>query len=391
MRVRQLVLSLLLGCVACAPMQPAASKYELHTEARNGQMIIANPQGERVRLMSVNWFGFESGAFVIGGLSHQPLAHIIGLIKAGGFNSVRMPWSNELLRAPSVAPEFLSANPALIGKAPLQLFDLVVEELTNAGLLVILDNHRTRGDWCCDEDHGDGLWYSPQQTEAEWLQDWAFMARRYAGNERVVAAELRNEIRPDKTMGLKPSWGDDVAATDWKLAAEKAADVVSAANPHLLIIIGGISYQTDLSAFLTQPPKVAARHKLVYAAHDYTWNRSANELQDEAAFTRRSLERFAALSVAGHAYSAPVYISEWGSCLQLDSLNKPCPADRVAYAKAFAKYAAATQIDFAYWPLNGDQMPGYKRRAGTVETYGLLLPDWSGYAQPEFAKVLTTK
>ena len=69
MRVRQLVLSLLLGCVACAPMQPAASKYELHTEAQNGQMIIANPQGERVRLMSVNWFGFESGAFVIGGLS----------------------------------------------------------------------------------------------------------------------------------------------------------------------------------------------------------------------------------------------------------------------------------------------------------------------------------
>ena len=381
-----------LALLACAVSATAAPGFALHTEAQNGRMVIANPEGERVRLMSVNWFGFESGAFVAGGLNHQLLSHIVGLIKAGGFNSVRLPWSNDMLRASSVAPEFLKSNPNLVGKTPLQLFDLVVTELTNSGLLVILDNHRTRGDWCCDEDHGDGLWYSQAQNEAQWLEDWASMARRYVNNERVVAAELRNEIRPDNSLKLKPTWGDGVAATDWKLAAEKAAEVISAANPRLLIIIGGISYQTDLSALLKTPPHVQARNKLVYAAHDYTWNRSAAELQDEAEFTRRSFERFAALSVAGHDYSAPVYISEWGSCLQPDGQNnKPCPADRIAYAKAFAKYAATTQIDFAYWPLNGDQMPGYNRRAGTVETYGLLRPDWSGYAAPDYVKALTDR
>ena len=29
----------------------------------------------------------------------------------------------------------------------------------------MLDNHRSRGDWCCDTAHGDGLWYTEQYPE----------------------------------------------------------------------------------------------------------------------------------------------------------------------------------------------------------------------------------
>jgi endoglucanase len=382
-------IALLTACATPPPPQALqAAALPLRTLALDGQMVIANPRGERVRLKSVNWFGFESGAFVAGGLNHQSLTHIVGLIKAGGFNSVRLPWSNEMLRAERIEPQYLSANPALQGKTPLQVYDQVIEALAQAGLMVILDNHRTRGDWCCDEDHGDGLWYTPTQTEAEWLRDWAFMAGRYVGQAMVVGAELRNEIRPDKAMKLVPSWGDGVAATDWKLAAEKAAAVVSAANPELLIIVGGIGYQTDISNFMRSPPRVAARDKLVYAAHDYVWNRSPLELSNAPAFARRSFERFDALRVAGQVYSAPVYISEWGSCLQTDSAGQPCSADRVAYRQAFARYAALAQIDYAYWPLNGDQMPGYKRSHGAIETYGLLRPDWSAYVSNEWVSEL---
>ncbi|MEP6503667.1 MAG: cellulase family glycosylhydrolase [Betaproteobacteria bacterium] len=375
---------------ACAPMpRERDARLPLHTLARDGRMIIADQDGARVRLKSVNWFGFESPTLVAGGLNHRRLSDIVRLIKQGGFNSVRLPWCNEMLVAGPAAPEFLSANPELAGKTPLQLFDVVVHELSANGLMVILDNHRTRGDWCCDEDHGDGLWYSRVQDEAQWLRDWAFMARRQAGNAWVVGAELRNEIRPDNALALKPSWGDGLPATDWKLAAEKAADAVSRANPDLLVIVGGIGYQTDLSDFAARPPRIQARDKLVYAAHDYVWNRAPGELADDAAFARRSFERFGFLSEAGHAYSAPVYISEWGSCLQADSSDKPCAADRVAFRDAFARYAAATGIDFAWWPLNGDQLPGYNRRNGEVETYGLLRPDWPGYVSAAFVATLT--
>jgi len=371
---------------ACAPLarRSAPPTVPLHTEAQAGSMVIASPDGRRVRLRGVNWFGFESGAFVAGGLDRQPLARIAALIRAGGFNSVRLPWCNEMLRAATVDADYLRANAPLVGKTPLQVFDAVVDALSAAGLMVILDNHRTRGDWCCDAEHGDGLWYDHEHSEAQWLQDWSFMARRYAGNAQVVGAELRNEIRADQPLGLSPSWGDGVPATDWQRAAERAAAVVAAANPALLIIVGGVDYQTDLSAFAARPPRIRARDKLVYAVHDYTWDRAPAELADAQAFGRRSFERFAFLRAAGHAYSAPVYVSEWGSCLQVDSAGKPCAADRVAFAQAFARYASASALDFAYWPLNGDQLPGYQRKRGEVESYGLLRPDWSGYAQPEF-------
>jgi endoglucanase len=375
---------------ACAvPRDDEGAKPPLHTAVRDGRMIIADRRGERIRLASVNWFGFESQALVAGGLDRRKLSDIVALIKRGGFNSVRLPWCNEMLTATTVAPDFLLANPQLQGRTPLQVFDDVVQALTAQGLLVILDNHRTRADWCCDADHGDGLWYGRTQTEAQWLRDWEFMARRYAANARVVGAELRNEIRPDKTLALAPTWGDGVPATDWRLAAQKAATVVSRANPGLLIIVGGIDYQTDLSAFATHPPRMAARDKLVYAAHDYTWDRSAQELGDEQAFARRSYERFGFLADAGHDYSAPVYVSEWGSCMQPDSAGKPCAEDRIAFREAFARYLAATGLDQAWWPLNGDQLPGYGRKRGTVETYGLLRPDWSGYVAPEFVHGIT--
>lgn len=377
---------LLAACTTPPPPPPPIldETLPLHTAARDGRMVIVDGHGERVRLRSVNWFGFESPVLVAGGLDRRRLADIVALIKSGGFNSVRLPWCNEMLAAVAVAPDVLRANPQLLGKTPLQVFDEVVRALTAQGLLVILDNHRTRADWCCDADHGDGLWYGHAQTEAQWLADWAAMARRYAGNPRVVGAELRNEIRPDATLALRPTWGDGVPATDWRLAAQKAAAVVSQANPGLLIIVGGIDYQTDLSAFAAHPPVVAAPDKLIYAAHDYTWDRSAGELGDDAAFARRSYERFGFLADAGHDYSAPVYISEWGSCVQPDRAGKACAADRVAFREAFARYVAATGIDQAWWPLNGDQLPGYNRRQGDVEAYGLLKPDWSGYALPEF-------
>jgi endoglucanase len=69
-------------------------------------------RGHRVKLASVNWFGAESAEFVVGGLDRQPLDRIAQLIRDGGFNSVRLPWSNELVESsPVVADTCLTANP----------------------------------------------------------------------------------------------------------------------------------------------------------------------------------------------------------------------------------------------------------------------------------------
>jgi endoglucanase len=53
-----------------------------------------------------------------------------------------------------------------------------------------------------------------------------------------------------------------------------------------------------------------------------------------------------------------------------------------------ARYAAKADLDWAWWPINGTQSAGYNRVRGAVETYGLLNPDWDGYANQELLNTL---
>jgi endoglucanase len=351
----------------------------LHT---SGPHIVA-ANGQRVRLVSVNWFGAESAEFVVGGLDRQPLAKIVATIRRGGFNSVRLPWSNELVaRNPVVDVERLAANPQLQGRKALEVLDAVIDELGKGGLLVILDNHRSHGEWCCDEAHGDGLWHTPQYPESIWISHWRAMAARHLHRPHVVAAELRNEIRRDPSQDLAPTWGDGDPRTDWRAAAERGGNAVLEVNPNLLIIVGGIDYQTHLSGVRTAPVRLATPNRLVYAAHTYPWTHAPEELRDDAAFAAAAERRWDYVRAPAQSYTAPVYISEWGACVQADSSGKTCTPNNTAYLNTFARYARASQIDWAYWPLNGTQSAGYERKRGAIETFGLLNTDWSEYVDP---------
>lgn len=65
-----------------APVAPP-----LHTSGHD----ILDSAGHRVRLTSVNWYGFDQKEFVAGGLDHAPLATIVQQILDLGVNSVRLP------------------------------------------------------------------------------------------------------------------------------------------------------------------------------------------------------------------------------------------------------------------------------------------------------------
>jgi endoglucanase len=104
----------------------------------------------------------------------------------------------------------------------------------------------SRADWCCDEAHGDGLWYTRDYPESAWIADWKTIAERDRDTRNVVAAELRNEVRPDPSLAPGPTtatWGAGNPLTDWRAAAERGGNAVLAANPDLLVIVGGTEYQ----------------------------------------------------------------------------------------------------------------------------------------------------
>jgi len=180
------------GADAAAPGTPAPA-LPLHTESR----WIMDAANQRFKLAGVNWYGGESPDLVPLGLDRNQLPEIVRLIKQMGFNSVRIPWALQLYEEnPIVADQFLTANPDLSGKHALEILDAVIDEIARQGLVVVLDNHRSRGDWCCDTAHGDGLWHTAAYPESQWIADWQGMAARYQAQPAVVGADLRNEIRP---------------------------------------------------------------------------------------------------------------------------------------------------------------------------------------------------
>ena len=350
----------------------------LHTDGR----WIVNRRGERVKLASVNWFGAESAEFVVGGLDTQPLSRIVSLVKRGGFNSVRLPWSNQLVEQnPVVRADLLAANPRLQGKRALDVFDAVVDALGRKGLMVILDNHRSRADWCCDEEHGDGLWYTRAYPESAWIDDWKAMAGRYRHARHVVAAELRNEIRPDPSLAPGPTtatWGDGNPLTDWRAAAERGGDAVLAANPNLLVIVGGTEYSGNLTGVAEDPVRLSVPQRVVYAPHDYRWFHSSDELADYGAFKRQLQERWGYILAKGQPNTAPLYLSEFGTCTNPSPREQCDPLDPT-YMRFITRYLRETDMEWAYWPLNGTQSAGYGREHGAIEAYGLLNRDWSAY------------
>jgi endoglucanase len=207
-------------------------KLPLHTSGY--QVLDAN--NHAVRLTSVNWYGFDQKEFVPGGLDHAPLAKIIEQLHALGVNSVRLPWANETLeKNPPVADYAVKANPQFRGKQAMEIMDAIIAALARARIMVILDNHVSRADWCCKDDDGNGLWYNDDYPEEKWLADWRTIVLRYKGQPWVVGADLRNELRSGA------AWGGNDPKLDWHAAAERGGNTVLNANPNLLVMVEGRS------------------------------------------------------------------------------------------------------------------------------------------------------
>src|SRR2546430_284172 len=158
--------SLVLVLVASAGLAQAQETIvpPLHTSGRR----ILDSKNQVLRLRSVNWFGFDQKEFVAGGLDHAPLATIIEQIHVLGLNSVRLPWANETVEKNPVVPDYaVKANPQFRGMHAMEVMDAVVAALAREQIMVILDNHVSRADWCCKDDDGNGLWYNAEYPEAK--------------------------------------------------------------------------------------------------------------------------------------------------------------------------------------------------------------------------------
>jgi endoglucanase len=321
----------------------------------NGMLI--DTTGRQVHLVGINWFGFETESFAPHGLYARNYQDMLNQIAHLGFNTVRLPYSNQLFDPASLPTNInYSLNPDLRGLHGLALMDKIVAGAAKAGLCVILDQHRPTAAAQSD------LWYTAQVPEARWLSDWVMLARHYHDTPTVIGADLHNEPHGAAT------WGDGNSATDWRLAAERAGNAVLAANPTWLIIVEGIeNYHNDyywwggnLEGARAFPVRLSQPSRLVYSAHDY-----GPDVYPQSWFQTRGFARSLPAIWARHwAYLqadgiAPVLLGEFGG----RSVGNDPDGQ---WQRTLAHYLKGHGISYTYWSWTPD----------SGDTGGLLENDW---------------
>ena len=330
----------------------SASGY-LHT---NGATIV-DASGHPVRMTGLSWFGLETSNYAPHGLWTRSMASFLDQIKSLGYNSIRVPFCSQLFDAGSTPNGIdFNQNPDLAGLSGIQILDKLVAGASARGLRIILDRHRP------DSGAQSELWYTAQYSEARWISDWTMLAARYKGNSAVIGFDLHNEPHGAAT------WGDGSMTTDWRLAAERAANAIQAVNPNLLIIVegvettGGSSYWWggNLKSAGASPVTLSVPNQLVYSIHDYPASVSTQTWFTDPAYPSN-------LGGVWDAYwgylvdqnVAPVWVGEFGTLDQT-------PSDQ-QWLGAMASYLAKKNLSFAFWCLNPD----------SGDTGGLLADDWT--------------
>ncbi len=242
----------------------------------NGNKLF-DTTGKEVRLTGVNWFGFETSLYSPHGLWTRDMKSVLQQIKDLGFNTIRVPWCNEMLNPgatininsfgtdPYTGISPMNEEESKINK-PIELMDILVQWCQENDIKIVLDNHSRAADGFLNE----AVWYTDQYSEQRWIDDWVFIANRYKDFSAVVGMDLNNEPHGS-------SWGNSNPATDWNKAAERCGNEILKINPNVLIIVEGVGefegnsywWGGQLMGAKKYPIQLSDPSKLMYSAHEY--------------------------------------------------------------------------------------------------------------------------
>ena len=237
--------------------------------------------GNEVQITGVNWFGFETSMNHFHGLWTRDHKSMLQQIKDQGFNTIRIPWCNEILRN-TIQPLQATGTDSYTGVSPmnleesqvttpLELLDITVRWCQENDMKIILDNHSRNPDGYMVEK----LWYTENVSHEQWIADWVTMAERYKDNDAVIGMDINNE--PHGNYGEGSRWGTGNIANDWRLAAQECGNAILEVNPNVLIFVEGIEefentgywWGGNLVGAKKYPVVLSNPQKLVYSPHEY--------------------------------------------------------------------------------------------------------------------------
>ncbi|MUL41379.1 cellulase family glycosylhydrolase [Streptomonospora sp. PA3] len=360
---------------AAAPSEPAGTGQG-YWSAEGDQLVDAD--GDPVRMTGINWFGSETDTFAPHGLWERNLDSMVEQMAGLGFNTIRLPYSNEALDAGSVPNGIdFSVNPELEGLSGVEILDEVIASAGEHGMRVLLDRHRPSAS------SQSALWYTDAHPQSEWIADWKMLAERYAGNPTVIGADLHNE--PHSTSdGTGACWGCGDPARDWRLAAEEAGNAILEVNPDWLIVVEGVDcvagtgapecgwWGGNLSGAAEYPVRLSNPDKLVYSAHEYATSVAMQDWFEDPDFPANMPALWDHFwGYLENEDRAPVLLGEFGTTLQ-DSRDQVWLQDLMSYLGQ-----GTSGIDFTYWSWNPN----------SGDTGGILQNDWRTVDQDKYSYV----
>lgn len=324
----------------------------------NGNQIL-DANNQPVRIAGINWFGMETANYAPHGLWTRDYKSMLDQIQGQGYNTVRLPFSNQLFDAGSIpnSIDFSNGkNVDLRGLSGVQIMDKLVAYAGQKGLRILLDRHRP------DSGGQSELWYTGSYSEQRWINDWKMLASRYANNPTVIGADLHNEPHGSAC------WGCGNQSTDWRLAAERAGNAIHTVNPNWLIFVEGIGCVNDdcswwggqLKNAGQYPVRLNVANRLVYSAHDYPASLYAQTWFNDPSYPNNLPGVWDSYWGYLHKQNiAPVLVGEFGSKLQTTS-------DR-QWLNQLTQYLGSNGMSWAFWSWNPN----------SGDTGGILNDDWA--------------
>ena len=256
----------------------------------------------------------------------------------------------------------------------------MVDECARQQIYIILDNHISKGMWCCSETDGNSWWGDTYFSTANWTRGLAYMAQHGRQWPNMVAMSLRNEPRDPKNNRAAQAtynW------RDWYGFTRQGAKAVHDAHPDVLVVLSGLSYDTYITPVvqgtaLTPGTAKFSRgdfpgygDKLVLEIHNYQGDvKNCRDLQS-------TLYKNGFQALAPDAPNAfPILLTEFGFAMDAATYKG-------VYATCLAAYLPAQKAGWTIWVLAGS----YYIRSGKQdyeEAWGLLNHDWSEWRNPTY-------
>lgn len=344
---------------------------------------LIDASGNEVILAGVNWFGFETALSSYHGIWSRDHKSVLQQVKDLGFNCIRIPWHNLMLREDASISINSHGSDPYTGNSPMneiestftkpiELLDATVAWCQANDIKIILDCHSRNPDAYLVEK----LWYTENVSEQDWIDDWVFIANRYKAFDAVIGMDINNEPngKIDNPEGAR--WGTN-DQYDWRLAAEKCGNAILAANPNVLIMVEGIEaynkpdgtktsywWGGNLQGARDYPVRLNDPTKLMYSPHEYgptvfdqKWFSDPTFPNNMAAIWE---EQFNFLNTNG---TSPLLVGELG-------IKGQGGKDEMWFSE-FIDFIKEKKLHFTFWALNPN----------SGDTGGILDNDWSTVVQ----------